>query len=175
MGRFAAEHFLPGEGRHIELVPRQVLGKGGRGRIANREASTVRRDRIARGHAYTCRCAVPRKDNIGVIIQRCHIDDLAVFGCLDGCVELELLDHIGDPARAEAFPSHHSDRARAKQAPHRHFHSARVGCRNNTDMVIHRDAEQLTRFFDGSFQLVFANSGTVGAAQRCAFKLFQIE
>ena len=44
MGRLAAQHLLPGVGDNIELGPnRAVLGKSGRGGIANGQAFTVRR------------------------------------------------------------------------------------------------------------------------------------
>ena len=68
-----------------------------------------------------------------------EIGQLAI-GRLDGADvgELQLLDHIGHPAVAEAFPGEHVDAARAEQRPHRHLDGAGVGGRHDADAVVGR-------------------------------------
>jgi len=48
--RLAAEHLLPGECNNVELAPIEVLRKGGRGRVAERQSSRSR-DPISVGNA----------------------------------------------------------------------------------------------------------------------------
>ena len=52
MGAFATHALLPREGHHVEVGPRHVHRKHGRGRIADGEAGTVGRRRERRRHAH---------------------------------------------------------------------------------------------------------------------------
>ena len=51
-------------------------------------------------------------------------------------LELELLDHIGDPARAEALPCDHLRGAGAEHGPHRHFESTTVRPWDDTQQIV---------------------------------------
>ena len=126
MRAFAAQHLLPAECGHIQLVPRQVHRESGRGGIANRQALAVCRDRIAIRQA-AARCgAVPCEHDIAVEIDRCEINNLAIRRDLDLGIQLELFDGIGYPAFAKAFPCQHFHRARTKQCPHCHLDRAGI-------------------------------------------------
>ena len=165
MCRLATQNFLPAEGGHIKLVPGQILRKGSRGGIADGKPLTVSLDPIAIRHAHTRGGAVPGKDDIVVRIDTGQINNLAVFGGLDRRVEFKLFHHIGDPARAKAFPSEHFNRAFAQQVPHGHFDRARIRGGYNADPVISGDAEDVACALDRGFQLGLADGGTMAAAQ----------
>ena len=47
----AAEHLLPGEGRDIDLVPRNVVSEDAAGRVGEAQALAVSRDPVAVRHA----------------------------------------------------------------------------------------------------------------------------
>ncbi len=175
MRRFAAQHLLPREGRHIQLVPRQVHRKGRRGGIAERQTRAVSGDRIAIGHAHAGGGAVPCEADVVVIVQRGHVDDLAVFGGVNLRFDFQLFDHIGDPACAEGFPSNHLSRAFAQERPHGHLECAGVRGGHDADAVIRRHAEHLAGGLDCLKQLGLAGCGTVAAAQWCVRQLGQIE
>ena len=175
MRRFAAQHFLPGEGGHIELVPGQVHREGRRGGIANRQAGAVVGNPVAIGNAHARGGAIPGKHDIVVEIDRSEIDDLAIIGGFDVCVDLELFHDIRDPTRAKAFPGQHLDLALAQKRPQRHLDRTGIRRGNNADLVIGGDAQHLTRAFDRGLQLVLANGGTVAAAQRGIGELFERE
>ncbi len=166
MGRFAAQNLLPREGGHIQLVPRQVHRKGGRGRVTDGEAVAVVGDPVAVGHAHARGGAVPGEDNVVVLgVDAREINDLAVLSDLGLCVDFQLLDHVSYPARAERLPCQHLDFACAQHRPHGHFHRAGVRRGNDTDFVIGGDVQNFAGGFDRLFQLCLANSGTVRAAQ----------
>jgi hypothetical protein len=71
---------------------------------------------VAVRHAHAGGGAVPGEDHIAVEIDLARkIRQLAIGRFILRGVELQLLDHVGDPAGAEAFPGHHVDAARAQQ------------------------------------------------------------
>ena len=143
MRALAAQNLLPGEGDDIELGEIEVLREGGRGRVADGQALAVGGDDIAIGDADARGGAVPGEDDVAVEIDLGEIDELAVVGDeLAGIGELELLDDIGDPAGAEAFPGDHIDAARAEQRPQRHLDGAGIGSRHDADAVIRRHAAE---------------------------------
>src|SRR3546814_9701009 len=57
----AAEHFLPAEGRNVDLVPRQVISEHRAGRIGEAKAGAVVGDPVAIGDANAAGGAVDRK------------------------------------------------------------------------------------------------------------------
>ena len=69
MRPLAAKHLLKAECGHIELVPRQMHGKTGRGGVGNRQTRTIRRNPVAMRHPYPRRGAIPCKDDIIVKIE----------------------------------------------------------------------------------------------------------
>ena len=166
MRRLAAHNLLPGEGRHIELVPGQLHREGRRGRIAQRQPLAVRRDHRAVGHAHARGRAVPGEADIAVVIERGHVHDLAVIGLMDTRIELELLDRVGHPAGAEALPGDHLDRALSEQRPHRHLEGAGVGGGHDPDAVIVGHAEDLAGAVDRGLELGLARLGAVRAPER---------
>jgi hypothetical protein len=173
MRGLTAHDFLPGEGGHIQLVPRQVLRKRSARRVADRQPRAVRRDGIAVGHAHAAGRTIPCEHHVGVEIDLRKIDDLAVLGRLHLSLQLQLLDHIRDPARAKAFPGDHRAGSCAQHRPHGHFHGARVGGRDNTDAVVRRHAKDIPRRLDCRFQLGLANGSSVRAAKRRASELVE--
>ena len=113
------------------------MREGGRGRVADRQALAVGRDPVAVRHAHARGGAVPGEDHVVVEIDRGEIGQLAIAARdLARVLQLQLLDHVGDPALAEAFPGQHVDAAGAQQRPHRHLDGAGVGRRHDADAVI---------------------------------------
>ena len=166
MGALAAEHLLPGEGDDIELGPIEPLGEGRRGGVADGEARAVSRDPVAIGHLHARRGAVPGEDHVMVEIHGGEVGDVAIAGGDDaGVLQLELLDHIRDPALAEAFPGEHVDAPRAEQRPHGHFDRAGVGGGHDADEIVGGDLQDFAGEIDGQLQLHLADLGAVGAAK----------
>ena len=64
MCAFAAQNLLPGKGRHIELVPRHVIGKDRRGCVGKGQARTVIGNPIPIGDAHARGGAIPSEDDI---------------------------------------------------------------------------------------------------------------
>ncbi len=131
----AAEHLLPRESGDIDLVPRQIVGEHRAGRVGEAEAGAVVRDPRAVGHAYAAGGAVPGKQHVMAPVDIGEIGQLAIVGADDVRVELQLLDRVGDPALAEAFPRDGGNRAGAEHGPHRHFISAGVRAGDDADAV----------------------------------------
>ena len=88
-------------------------------------------------------------------------------------LQLELLDHIRDPALAEAFPGQHVDAARAQKRPHGHLDRAGVGGGHDADEIISGDLQDVAGEIDGQLQLHLADLGAVGAAQRRVGKILE--
>ena len=102
---FAAQRLLPREGHDIELGPFERLREGGRGRVANGQARAIGGDPVGVRHAHARGGAVPGEDHVACRIDLGEIGQFAVAGAEHGHVlELELLDHVDDPAFAERFP-----------------------------------------------------------------------
>ena len=175
MRGLAAHHLLPAEGHDIQLVPRQIHGEGGAGRVADGQARAVRRDHVAMRHAHAGRGAIPGEHDIRVIVDGGHVDDLAVIGGFYLAIQLELFHGIRDPACAEAFPCDHGGLAFAQQRPHGHFHRAGIGRGHDADAVIVGHAQNLAGAVDGGFQLRFAHGGAVRAAQGRVVQLGKVE
>ena len=87
--------------------------------------------------------------------------------------QLELLDHVRDPAFAEAFPGEHLDRAGSQHRPQRHLDRAGIGGGHDPDAIIGRNLEDLAGQIDGAFQARLAELRPVGAAQRVGFEIFE--
>ncbi len=102
---FAAHHLLPGIGDDIELVPRQIHGKQGRGGIADSQPCPVSGNPAPVRDPHTGGGAVPGEDHVPAEIGLGQVGQFAVTG-LEGpdVVQLELLGDIADPAGAEALP-----------------------------------------------------------------------
>ena len=164
MRAFPPQHFLPRKGGDIQLVPRQIHRKSGRGCIANRQPCAGGGDGIAVGQAAARGGAVPCKDNVAVKIHGREIDDLAIGCDLDLGLQLKLLDHIGHPAFAKAFPCQHFHWPRAKQRPQGHFHSAGVRCRYDANAVIGWHAQNFTGEINRLGEFGFAYGCAVRAA-----------
>ena len=175
MRGLTTQNFLPAERGHIQFVPRQVHRECGRGGVADGQTFAVGGDRITIGNTHARGGAVPREYDVGVEIDLGEIDDLAVFGGFDVGLNLQLFDHIRDPARTKGFPSDHRGLACAKQRPHSHFNCAGVRRRHDTDFVICRNAQNLAGRFNGVFQLGLADGGTVRTAQSGIIQFVQGE
>ncbi len=166
MRALAAQNLLPGEGDDIELGEIEVLRESGRGRVADRQALAVGRDEIGVRNANAGGGAVPGEDHVAVEIDVGEVGKLAVVGFeLADVLELQLLDDVGDPAGAEAFPGEHVDAALAEQRPERHFDGAGIGSRNDADAVIRRHFQNFAGKIDGLLQLRLADLRAVRAAE----------
>ena len=107
----------------------------------------------------TSRVLVSTLREVGQLAVR-RLDDAGVR-------ELELLDHVRDPALAEALPGQHVDRAGAEQRPQRHLDRAGVGGRHDADAVIGRHVQHLAGEVDGELQARLAELGAMRAAEAC--------
>lgn len=167
MSALAAQHLLPGESDDIEFFEVEPLRECGGSRIADGQALAVRGNEIAVRHANARRGAVPGEHHIAVEIDLGEIRQLAVAGFdLAHVGELQLLDHVGDPAGAKALPGNHVDAALAEQRPQRHLDRTGVRRRHDADAVTRRDLENLARQLDRLFELGLADLGAVGTAER---------
>ena len=173
MRALAAQHLLPAERHHIQLVPRQVHRECRAGRVADRQARAVGGDRVAVRHPHARGRAVPGEDHVAVEIDLGQIHDLPIVGRADGRVQLQLLDRVRDPALAEAFPGEHFNRARAQHGPHRHLDRAGVRTRHDADAVVGGHAQHLARQVDRLRQLGLADGMAMRAAERRACKHVQ--
>ncbi|MNS82080.1 hypothetical protein D3C72_1158150 [compost metagenome] len=168
MAALAAQNLLPGEGDDVEFSKVHVLREGRRGRVADGQALTVGRDEVGIGNANARGGAVPGEDDVTVEIDFGEIRQQTVIGLeLAHVLQLKLLDDVGNPASAEAFPGEHVNAAFAQQRPERHFNSAGVGCGNNADTIIGRNIKNFTGEINGLLQLGFANLGAMRATERC--------
>jgi hypothetical protein len=128
--------------------------------------SPVGGDEIGVRHAHARGGAVPGEDHVAVEIDGRKIRQLAVSGGdLAHVVELQLLDHVGDPAFAEALPGHHVGAAGAEHRPHRHLDGAGVRRRHDADAVVVGHAENFAGQVDRLLELGFADLGPVRAAE----------
>ena len=171
MRRLAAEHLLPGEGDDIELRPVELLREGGGGGVADGEPLAIGRDPVSVRHAHARSRAVPGEDDVVVEIDLDEVWQFAI-GRFERArvLELELLDDVGHPAFAEAFPGENVDAARAEQRPERHLDGASVGSRRNPDAVVGGNAEHFTGEVDRELELGFAELGAMRAAERRVLK-----
>ncbi len=166
MPALAAQHLLPRERHHIELVPRQVHREGRRGRITNRQTFALRRDRVAIRHTHAARRAVPREDHVLVEIDRREVHDLTIGRLPHHGVQLQLLDDVRHPAFAEGFPGQHLHRTRTEKRPKRHLDGAGVRGGHDADAVVGGHAQDFTGKVDRLFQLRLAHRGAMRTAQR---------
>ena len=163
-----AQHLLPGVGGDIDLVPGQVLRERRRGRVADGEARAVVGDPVAVRHTHARGRAVPGEDDVARHVDRREIGEPAIIGPRDGRVELQLLDHVGHPALAEAFPGEQGDRARPEQAPQGHLDRAGIGGGHDADAVAggHAAAHAGSIRWHGRAAPCRASSGASGRAIR---------
>ena len=165
--RFPAQDFLPGEGRDVELWPVQILREGGRRRVADRQALAIGGNPVGVGHPDARGRAIPRENDVVIKIDLRQVGQFAI-GRLHsaGVPDLELLDDVGDPSLAEAFPCEHVDAPSTEQSPKRHFDGARVRPRRNADAVVVGHAEDVSGQVGREFELGLADIGAMGAAKR---------
>ncbi len=174
MRTLAAQNLLPGEGDDIELGEIEVLREGGRGRIADRQALAISRDKIGIRNADAGGRAVPGEDHVTVEIDGGKVGKFAVTGFdLANVLELELLDDIGNPAGAEAFPGDHINAALAEQRPERHLDGTGVGSRHDADAVIRRHFQNFAGEIDRLLQLGLADFRAVRTAKGRIGKSFE--
>ena len=149
------------------------LGEGRRGRVADGQAGAVGGDPVGVRHADAAGRAVPGEDHVAGRIDAAEVGDLAVVGGADVGVELQLLDDIGHPACAEAFPGEHGDRARAEQRPDRHLHRAGVGGRDDAEPVVGGKPKQRVRALDRLGEPRLAERRSVRPAERARVEKFE--
>ena len=149
MPAFAAERLLPAEGGDIDLRPVDVAGRT-RPWSRRRCVRPVRSAAIQSALGTRTPLVVPFQVNRMSLAGRSppRSADLAIIGGAHVGIELQLLDHVGDPAGAEALPGEHGDRPRAEQRPHRHFERAGVGGGDDAEPVVGGQAEQRVRPVD---------------------------
>ncbi|QTK82338.1 Hypothetical protein AT6N2_L1592 [Agrobacterium tumefaciens] len=168
MTALAAQNLLPREGDDVEFRKVHVLRKRRGCGVANGQALAVGGNEIGVGNTNARGRAVPCKDHVTVEIDVGKVRQQAIIGLeLANVLQLQLLDNVGDPASAEAFPGQHIDATFTEQRPERHFNSAGVGCRNDADTIIGGNIENFTGEIDGLLQLGFANLGAMRATERC--------
>ena len=128
VGGFAAHYFLPGPGDDIEFAVVEVHGEDGGGGVAEDESFALLRDPVEVGDADAGGGAVVGEDDVVIEINGTEVGKFSVVGFVAGDVlELELLDHIGDPGRAERFPGANVESACTEEGPHGHLNGAGVG------------------------------------------------
>ena len=133
VGGFAAHHFLPGPGDDIEFAVVEVHGEDGGGGVAEDKSFALLRDPVEVGDADAGGGAVVGEDDVVIEIDGTEVGKFSVVGFVASDVlELELLDHISDPGRAERFPGANVESARAEEGPHGHLNGAGVGGRYDT-------------------------------------------
>ncbi|MCY1171992.1 hypothetical protein D9M73_121180 [compost metagenome] len=163
---FAAQHFLPGEGGDVDLGPVNVIREHRAGRVGEAEAFARVGDPVGIGHAHARGGAVPGEQNVVRPVDRVQIGQLAVIGAQHGGIDLELLDRVGHPAFAEAFPGERGDGLCTQHRPHRHFERAGVGTGDDADAVRFGELQQLAHQIDGILQPRLADLRAVRAPQR---------
>ncbi len=169
----AAEHLLPGERRDIDLAPVDLLGEGGRGGVDQSQPRAICRNPVPIRHAHTGRGPIPSEDDIAVEVDLSEIRQKAVIRLVHPHVgKLELLQDIGDPTLAEAFPGERIDTALAEQRPHRHLESPGVRSGNDAANVVLRQLKELARLVDGELQARLAFLRSMGAAEKCVAEDF---
>ena len=145
----------------------EPLREGRRGRIADGQALAVCRNEIRIGHAHAGGRAVPGEHHVAIEIDLRQVGQLAVVGFEDARIlELQLLDHVGHPAGAEALPGKHVDAARAEQRPQRHLDRAGIGSRHDADAVVGWDLQHLARQRDCLLELRLADLCAMRASER---------
>jgi len=166
MTAFATEHFLPAEGRDVDLVPREVIGEHRARRVGKAQPFAVVGDPVAVRDADARSGAVPGEEHVVRPVDLGEVGYLAVIGANDGRIELELLRSIGDPALAEALPCERRDGPLPKHRPHRHFKSAGVGPRHDADAVGVGKLKHLAHQVDAIGEARLADLRTMRAAER---------
>ena len=81
-------------------------------------------------------------------------------------LELELLDDVGHPSVAKAFPRKNIDASRAEKRPERHLDGAGVGAWGDPDAVIGGNAEHFAGEVDRELELGFARLCAMRTAER---------
>ncbi len=166
MRAFPAQHFLPGPGDHIQLVPRNVHREDGRGGVADGESGPVRGDPVAVGNPHAGSGSVPGEDDVVRPVHLVQIGELAVIGLEDAQVfQLELVLAVAGPAAAKTLPCQDVHAAFAEQRPERHFDRARVGGGNDSEYVRRGNAQHFFAALDDFRQLVLADFGAVRPAR----------
>ena len=167
MRRLPAEDLLPGKGDDIELRPVELLREGGRCGVADRQSLAILRDPVAVRHADARGGAIPGEDDVVVEIDLGKVRQFAVRRLERADVlELELLDDVGHPSVAKAFPGENIDASRAEKRPQRHLDGAGVGARRYPDAVIGGNAEHFAGEVDREFELGFADLRAMRTAER---------
>src|SRR5580704_8835605 len=167
MRPLAPENLLPGERHDIELRPIELLGKGRRCGVADRQPFAVAGDPIAVRHANAGGSAIPGENDVVVEIDLRQVRQFAVwrFECAD-VLELELLDDVGHPALAKAFPGENIDAARAEKRPERHLDGAGVGAWGYPDAIVGGNAQHFAGEVDRQLKLGFADLRPMRTAKR---------
>ena len=105
MRRLAAEHFLPGEGGHVELGEIEPLRESGGGRVADRQALAIRRDKIGVWNAHARCRAVPGENDIMVEIDLAQVGQFAIGRRRTRALRhFQLLYDVGRPVVGKTFP-----------------------------------------------------------------------
>ena len=172
MAALAAQHLLPAERGDIDLVPRNVVGKDRAGRVGEGQALAGLRDPFAIGHAHAAGGAVPGEQHVVGEIDLRQIGQLAIVGAVQLGFEPQLLDRVGDPALAKAFPGQHRHAARAQHRPHRHFESAGVAAGDDPDPVRIGQLQHFAHQIDAIAQARLADLGAVRAAKAFGCQFF---
>ena len=169
-----AQHFLPGIGDDIELVPLQRLGEGGRGGVADRDSITLGADPVRVRHAHAGRGAVPGEDDVAIRLRGGQVRQLAIFALERAqIIQIQLFDGVGDPVLAEGLPREDVHAALPQHGPHGQLHRAGVGTGDDGDAVRVRHLQHLARAVDGALELGLGRGRAVIAAQRGVLQLRQ--
>ena len=166
MRRLAAKRLLPGPGDHIEPIPGQVHGEGGRCRVADYQALATPQPRTV-GKAHAGGGAVPGEHDVMRRVDRVEVGQAAVAGVQGADIrQVQMLRDVGGPQRGEAFECQHVYRAGPEQGPHRHLHRASVGGGDDAELPPRRNAEQRCGPLGHLNQFGFGHRRTMAAAQQ---------
>ena len=170
----AAHGLLPGESHHIELGEGQVLGEGGRGRVADGHAFAGIRNKVAVRDTDARGGAVPGEDQVLLRIDLGQVRQLAVGGVQHLDVgQFQLLGDVRHPVLAEGFEGQQLHGPRAQHRPHGHLDGAGVRARDDADQIVGRDLQHLAGAVDGFLQPRLAQLGAVRAAENGAVQIFR--
>ena len=125
-------------------------------------------------HFHARSGAVVSEDDVVVEIYFAEVGQQAVVGFVLGdVVELELLEHVCDPAGAEGLPCAHLNATSAEEGPHGHFHRTSVGCRDDAADISFGQTEDGGRFVNDFFDARLSRLCAVRAADKCFVERFK--
>jgi hypothetical protein len=95
--------------------PVYALRERSRGRITDRKAGAVFSNPVAVRDSNAAGRSIPGENHVACGVDAVQLGNLTIIGGSNVRFELQLLEDVGHPAGAEAFPCQHGDRLRSEQ------------------------------------------------------------